>query len=103
MRFSWLLAVLSGDLTSGALIATNAQAMDVTGAQIRAARVLLGIDGPELAEKAGVALSTVRRFENGAPGSKLAKNAMVRALQELGIEFIPRGVQLREGPLKDRE
>jgi transcriptional regulator with XRE-family HTH domain len=75
--------------------------MDLTGAQIRAARVLLGMNGPELAEKAGVALSTVRRFENGAPGSKLAKNAMVRALQEMGIEFIPRGVRLKDEPKSD--
>jgi transcriptional regulator with XRE-family HTH domain len=69
--------------------------VEVTGAQIRAARILLGIDGPVLAEKAGVALSTVRRFENGAAGSNLARKAMVRALNEMGVEFIPRGVRLK--------
>jgi DNA-binding transcriptional regulator YiaG len=70
----------------------------VTGDQMRAARALVGLDGPKLAKKSGVSLATVRRFEKGLPGSNLARNALLRTLESAGIEFIPRGVRLKDEP-----
>lgn len=73
------------------------EGVSVTPVQVRAARVLLGWnDALQLAKAAGVAIGTVRRFETGDKGSDLAKLAMIEALEEAGIEFIERGVRLRE-------
>ena len=63
----------------------------LTGAQLRAARALLGIDQKTLADQAGVSLPTVQRMES-SPGivrgvvDTLAK--IVTALDRAGIELI---------------
>ncbi len=63
----------------------------ITGLQIRAARGALGWSATQLAEKAGVALRTIARFEetDGIPPSRT--NTLVevaKALEAAGIEFI---------------
>ena len=63
----------------------------LTSAQIRAARALLDWTQPELAKKAGLSLPTVRRMEGAlGPGRSSAANvdAVTRALEEAGVEFI---------------
>ncbi|MGO9547458.1 MAG: helix-turn-helix domain-containing protein [Rhodomicrobium sp.] len=68
----------------------------LTGAQLRAARALLGIDQKTLADQAGVSLPTVQRMES-SPGTvrgvvdTLTK--IVEALDRAGIEIIQDGVQ----------
>jgi predicted transcriptional regulator len=63
----------------------------LTGAQLRAARALLGIDQKTLAEQAGVSLPTVQRME-ASPGTvrgvvdSLTK--IVEALDRAGVELI---------------
>jgi transcriptional regulator with XRE-family HTH domain len=66
----------------------------LTGAQLRAARALLGIDQKTLAEQAGVSLPTVQRME-ASPGTvrgivdSLTK--IVEALDRAGVELIGDG------------
>jgi predicted transcriptional regulator len=68
----------------------------LTGAQLRAARALLGIDQKTLADQAGVSLPTVQRME-ASPGivrgvvDTLAK--IVTALDRAGIELIGESAQ----------
>jgi predicted transcriptional regulator len=71
-----------------------------TAAQMKAARALLEWSGDDLAKKAGVSLITVRRAESAdADPSTLAYRAIVRAIEDAGIEFIEdRGVALRKAP-----
>lgn len=66
--------------------------MVLSGEQIRAARAILRWKAVELAERAGVGLSTVQRGEsaNGpAPLMRANMEAIRRALEDGGIEFIP--------------
>jgi predicted transcriptional regulator len=63
----------------------------LTGFQIRAARAGLNITARELAERAGVSLPTIQRFEgvDGVPPSRSSKLLDVKAaLESAGIEFI---------------
>jgi transcriptional regulator with XRE-family HTH domain len=76
----------------------------IEAAQVRAARALIGWSQAELADAAGLPLSTVDRFETGAPHSVPAESvARMRAALELaGVAFIPRngggaGVRLSKG------
>jgi len=68
----------------------------LTGAQLRAARALLGIDQKTLADQAGVSLPTVQRMES-SPGTvrgvidTLTK--IIEALDRAGVELIGEGVQ----------
>ncbi len=68
----------------------------LTGAQLRAARALLGIDQKRLADQAGVSLPTVQRMES-SPGTvrgvvdTLTK--IVEALDRAGVELIGEGAQ----------
>jgi transcriptional regulator with XRE-family HTH domain len=64
----------------------------ITGAQVRAAKALIGWSGNDLAKKAGIGLSTIRRIE-GCDG--LLEAASVKTLQAIqkalelgGVEFI---------------
>jgi transcriptional regulator with XRE-family HTH domain len=64
----------------------------ITGAQVRAAKALIGWSGNDLAQNAGVGLSTIRRIE-GCDG--LLEAASVKTLQAIqkalelgGVEFI---------------
>jgi len=63
----------------------------ITGIQIRAARAALGWSATELAEKAGVAMKTIARFEqvNTVPPSRSSTLIDVqKTLESAGIEFI---------------
>jgi transcriptional regulator with XRE-family HTH domain len=64
----------------------------ILSTQVRAAKALLRWSGEDLARKAGVSLSTVRRLESsdGMPESQNIKTiiAIKKALEEAGIEFI---------------
>jgi transcriptional regulator with XRE-family HTH domain len=64
----------------------------ITGAQVRAGKALLDWSGTDLAERAGVAISTIRRVEacDGLLQSASVKvlQALKNALETGGIEFI---------------
>lgn len=72
----------------------------LTGAQLRAARALLGIDQKTLADQAGVSLPTVQRMES-SPGivrgvvDTLTKIA--EALDRAGVEMIGDGARSSGG------
>ena|ERR1700761_2247752 len=78
--------------------------VSITGGQIRAARGFLQWTAAELAERAKVGLSTVRRAEDAVgPPPVTAANveAIIRALEAGGVEFIPEngggvGVRMRK-------
>lgn len=62
----------------------------VSGAQIRAARGLLGWSSQELARRSGVGWSTIKRFEDaiGVPASRAGTLQRVQTvLEQAGIEF----------------
>ncbi len=64
----------------------------ITGMQVRAAKALLNWSGSDLATKAGVGLSTVRRIEacDGLLESASIKvlQSLKHALESAGVEFI---------------
>lgn len=64
-------------------------ASEVRKEQFRAARALLGWSQTKLAERAGMSLPTVKRFEtgHGANVSPEAGQALQAALESAGIEF----------------
>jgi transcriptional regulator with XRE-family HTH domain len=62
----------------------------VTGRQIAAARVLLGIGQAELAENSSISVPTLKRMEaSNGPAVGLTNNveAVRRALEAAGVEF----------------
>lgn len=66
--------------------------MALSGQQIRMARASLRWSISDLAEKSGVAISTVKRAEAGdgaVPVTRPNSEAMQRALEAAGVEFIP--------------
>jgi predicted transcriptional regulator len=75
----------------------------ITSGQCRAARALLDITQPELAEAAGLGLSTIVDFEKSRRDvSRAAVHAMQKALEKAGIQFIAKngggpGVRLQNG------
>ena len=64
----------------------------ITGAQVRAAKAMLRWSGDELAQKAGVSLSSIRRIEanDGIPEDQSMRVllAVVSTLEDAGVEFI---------------
>ena len=78
----------------------------ITGLQIRAARALLRWSAQQLAEAADVGGTTLRRFEleDGIPSGNIRTiEAIIRTLEDLGIEFVGTpndgpGVRLRPKP-----
>lgn len=80
----------------------------ITGAQMRAARAMLGIDQKRLAELASVSLPTIQRMEaskGNVRGVVESLTRVVGALDRAGIELIGegapstgagRGVRLKE-------
>jgi transcriptional regulator with XRE-family HTH domain len=61
----------------------------ITPGQCRAARALLDITQPELAEAAGLGLSTIVDFEKSRRDvSRAAVHAMQKALENAGVRFI---------------
>jgi transcriptional regulator with XRE-family HTH domain len=70
----------------------------VTADQIRAARALLRLDQSDLAQRAGVSLTTVRRVERGAEKARISTRAVASiqtALEAAGAEFIDNGVKCK--------
>lgn len=63
--------------------------------QCKAARAALSWTQQRLAEKAGIHVETVKRFESDEPNTMLSnRNAMQRALQDGGVVFFEhRGMQ----------
>jgi transcriptional regulator with XRE-family HTH domain len=57
---------------------------------------LLGWSGRELAEKSGVTANTVSRILNGSNPLAETMLRLQQALEGGGVEFIPRGVRLRD-------
>lgn len=76
----------------------------ITGRQLRAARALLGWEQIELAERARVAIGTIRRMESfaGEIGSRTSTLSQVlAAMEQAGIQFLNNdgpGVRLRTLP-----
>ncbi|MGE5164519.1 MAG: hypothetical protein ACM3IH_10900 [Sphingobacteriales bacterium] len=76
--------------------------VDLTAAQCRGARGLLGLTQPALAVEAGLGLSTIVDFERARRSvSSQATQAIRKALERAGIEFIDEngggpGVRLRK-------
>ena len=81
----------------------------ITAAQLRAARVLLGIDQRRLAELSGLSVPTIQRMEASETmvrGNVDSLVKLITALEDAGIELIDdgassdgggRGVRLKEG------
>jgi len=66
----------------------------ITGAQMRAARALLGIDQRQLAQAAGLSLPTIQRMEASdgvVRGNVDSLMKLVDALAAQGIELIGEG------------
>lgn len=78
----------------------------ITGRQLKAARALVGWEQTDLATKARVAISTVRRMESfdGAIGARTdTLDRIQMALEREGIEFLNSGspgVRVRPHPAK---
>jgi transcriptional regulator with XRE-family HTH domain len=76
----------------------------MTGAQLRAARALLGWSAQDLATASGVGVTTIRKNElSDGPVTMIRANVdvLTRALEAAGVEFIPEngggaGVRLRK-------
>jgi transcriptional regulator with XRE-family HTH domain len=71
--------------------------------QLRMARAALGWGVRKLAEKAGVTANTVTRIENGADAKQSTLDALQRALEAAGVEFIDGGqpgVRMKENYLE---
>ena len=68
--------------------------------QLRMARAAVGWGVRDLAKQAGVTANTVTRIENGSDAKQSTMDALQRALEAAGIEFIDEngggpGVRLR--------
>ena len=80
--------------------------MEISPAQIRAARALLRLEQSELADRAGVSVVTIRRLETEDGLGRVASGTVgsVRsALEQAGVEFIPQGVRRRSEARPDAE
>ncbi len=67
----------------------------ITGAQIRAARALLGVDQRALAQQCGLSLPTIQRMEASdgvVRGNVDSLTKLIDALAKNGIELIGEGV-----------
>jgi transcriptional regulator with XRE-family HTH domain len=67
--------------------------------QIKAARLYLGWEQKDLAEKSGLSLPTIQRMEKLGMGKSSVANAekVVKALQDAGVIFIEAGTYNGEG------
>lgn len=73
----------------------------ITSEQIKAARALLRLEQEELARRAGVSVSTIRRLEAAGGADLVAPETaalVVTSLQEAGVDFIHHGVALNPRP-----
>ena len=72
----------------------------ITAAQLRAARVLLGIDQRRLAELSGLSLPTIQRMETSEAmvrGNVDSLRKLIAALDSAGIEIIGEGAVSHAG------
>jgi transcriptional regulator with XRE-family HTH domain len=72
----------------------------ITGAQMRAARALLGIDQRKLAQRSGLSLPTIQRMEASdgvVRGNVDSLMKLVEALAAAGIELIGEGAVSNSG------
>ena len=72
----------------------------ITAAQMRAARVLAGIDQRELAQKSGLSVSTIQRMEASDDvirGNVDSLMKLIVALEAFGIELIGAGSASNSG------
>jgi len=72
----------------------------ITGAQLRAARALFGIDQRELAQRSGLSLPTIHRMESSdgvVRGNVDSLMKLVDALGAAGIELIAEGAASQSG------
>jgi transcriptional regulator with XRE-family HTH domain len=72
----------------------------ITGAQMRAARALLGIDQRQLAQRSGLSLPTIQRMESSdgvVRGNVDSLMKLVEALVAAGIELIGEGAASHNG------
>jgi transcriptional regulator with XRE-family HTH domain len=70
----------------------------ITAEQIKAARALLRLEQEELARRAGVSISTIRRLEAPSGAELVAPQTagtVAKVLREAGVEFIHQGVTLK--------
>jgi transcriptional regulator with XRE-family HTH domain len=70
--------------------------MMITQEQLRAGRALVHLDQAELARRAHVSPVTIRRIEAADGPARVSPTTLEsvrRALEEAGVEFIPRGVK----------
>lgn len=70
----------------------------ISADQIRAARALLRLGQSDLAQRAGVSLTTIRRVERGAESARASTRAIMsiqNALETAGVEFIVNGVRCK--------
>ena len=83
----------------------------MTGAQVRAARALAGIDQRELADHAGLSVPTIQRMEASdgvVRGNVDSLMKLVAAFEKLGIDLIiasesgGRGVRFKSASPKGR-
>jgi transcriptional regulator with XRE-family HTH domain len=75
--------------------------MMISPAQCRAARALLDWTQPDLAQKTGLSVVTVRAFEKGGEMRESNRNLLRLSLESAGIQFIPEngggaGVRLKD-------
>jgi transcriptional regulator with XRE-family HTH domain len=77
---------------------------NLTPLACRAARALLEMSARELGEKAGVALETINKFENGRPMRESTKAKLAFVLESAGVEILngdAPGARLRTGLVPD--
>src|SRR3954467_2998437 len=79
----------------------NLDRVPMKAVQLRMARAAVGWGVRDLAQEAGVTANTVTRIENGADAKQSTMDALQRALEGAGIEFIDQngggpGVRLRK-------
>ena len=69
--------------------------MLTTGNQLKAARALAGVEQKDVAEASGVHVNTIRSMEAAGAGAIAGRaqnvQAVQRALEEQGIEFLNHG------------
>lgn len=78
----------------------------ITPDQIRAARALLRIEQADLARRAKVSVSTIRRIESAKMPARVQAAAMTQirgVLEQAGAEFIEDGVRRRRPTREDPE
>ena len=68
----------------------------ITPRQIKAARALLGWKQKQLADKCMLSLPVIAQAEVGNPVSSRTINSIRWSLENHGIKFIDRGVQLSD-------